>query len=72
MSAEHQVKAEFSLRLIRERFKDDPAMLTQKLDAMKNAIGANPKALDKVELPTIKQQQDVEIKQKEIKAIRNK
>lgn len=68
LSTEHQVKAEFSLRLIRERFKDDPAMLTQKLDAMKNAIGANPKALDKVELPTIKQQQDVEIKQKEIKS----
>lgn len=68
LSTEHQVKAEFSLRLIRERFKDDPAMLEQKLDAIKNAIGANPKALDKVELPKIKQQQDVEIKQRETKS----
>lgn len=68
LSAEHQVKAEFSLRLIRERFKDDPAIMEQKLDAIKNKIGADPTALDKVELPEIKQQQDVEIKHKETKS----
>lgn len=68
LSEEHQIKVELSLRMIRERFKDDPAMLEQKLDAIKNAIGANPKALDKVELPKIKQQQDVEIKQRETKS----
>lgn len=68
LSVEHQVKAEFSLRLIRERFKDDPAMMEQKLDAVKNKIGADPTALDKMELPKIKQQQDVEVKQKEAKS----
>ena len=70
LSAEHQVKAEFSLRLIRERFKDDPAIMEQKLDAIKNKIGADPTALDKVELPEIKQQQDVEIKQRETKTFK--
>ena len=68
LSTEHQVKAEFSLRLIRERFKDDPAMMEQKLDAIKNKIGADPMALDKVELPRIKQQQDIEIQQRESKS----
>ena len=68
LSTEHQVKAEFSLRLIRERFKDDPAMMEQKLDAIKNKIGADPMALDKVELPRIKQQQHIEVQQRESKS----
>lgn len=70
MSEEHQIKAEFSLRMIRERFKDDPALLEQKLDAVKNKIGADPTALDKVQLPKVKQQQDIEIKQRETKTFK--
>ncbi len=68
LSTEHQIKAEFSLRLIREQFKNDPAMMEQKLDAIKNKIGADPMALDKVELPKVKQQQDIEVKQKETRS----
>jgi hypothetical protein len=70
LSEEHQIKAEFSLRMIRERFKDDPALLEQKLDAVKNKIGADPTALDKVQLPKVKQQQDIEIKQRETKTFK--
>lgn len=70
LSEEHQIKAEFSLRMIRERFKDDPALLEQKLDVVKNKIGADPTALDKVQLPKVKQQQDIEIKQRETKTFK--
>jgi hypothetical protein len=62
LTSDQQIKAEFFLRAIEERYKNDPAMLNLKLDEAKNKIGENPAALDKVELPQIKQQQDIEVK----------
>lgn len=63
---EQQLKAEFALMVIQERYKNDPAMLKQKIEDVKNKIMANPMVLDKVELPQIKQQQDIEVKRTEI------
>ena len=37
-------------------------MLNLKLDEAKNKIGKNPTALDTVEVPQIKKQQDIEVK----------
>ena len=62
LTSDQQIKAEFFLRAIEERYKNDPAMLNLKLDEAKNKIGENPVALDRVELPQIKQQQDIEVK----------
>ncbi|HAD80148.1 MAG TPA: hypothetical protein DCF99_13185 [Flavobacteriaceae bacterium] len=62
LTSNQQIKAEFFLKAIEERYKNDPAMLNLKLDEAKNKIGENPAALDKVELPQIKQQQDIEVK----------
>ena len=62
LTSDQQIKAEFFLKAIEERYKNDPAMLNLKLDEAKNKIGENPAALDKVELPQIKQQQDIEVK----------
>ena len=62
MTSDQQVKAEFFLRAIEERYKNDPAMLNLKLDEAKNKIGKNPTALDTIELPQIKKQQDIEVK----------
>jgi phosphopantetheine adenylyltransferase len=63
LTSDQQVKAEFFLRAIEERYKNDPAMLHLKLDEAKNKIEKHPTLLDKVELPTIKQRQDIEVKQ---------
>lgn len=65
LTPEQQVKTEFFLRAIEERYKNDPAMLNLKLDEAKNKIEATPALLDKVELPTIRQKQDIEVKQRE-------
>ena len=62
LTSDQQVKAEFFLRAIEERYKNDPAMLNLKLDEAKNKIGKNPTALDTVEVPQIKKQQDIEVK----------
>ena len=62
LTSDQQIKAEFFLKAIEERYKNDPAMLNLKLDEAKNKIGENPVALDRVELPQIKQQQDIEVK----------
>lgn len=62
LTSDQQVKAEFFLRAIEERYKNDPAMLNLKLDEAKNKIGKNPTALDTVEIPQIKKQQDIEVK----------
>lgn len=62
---EQQLKAKFALMVIQERYKNDPAMLKQKIEDVKNKIMANPMVLDKVELPQIKQQQDIEVKRTE-------
>ena len=65
LTSDQQVKAEFFLRAIEERYKNDPAMLNLKLDEAKNKIGGNPAALDTIELPQIKKQQDIEVKRAE-------
>ena len=39
LTSDQQVKAEFFLRAIEERYKNDPAMLNLKLDEAKNKIG---------------------------------
>lgn len=62
LTSDQQIKTEFFLKIIKERYKNDPAMLNLKLDAAKNKIAENPAALDKVELPQIKQHQDIEVK----------
>nr|CDL66207.1 unnamed protein product [uncultured bacterium] len=62
LTSDQQIKAEFFLRAIEERYKNDPAMLNLKLDEAKNKIGKNPTALDTVEVPQIKKQQDIEVK----------
>ena len=46
-------------------------MLNLKLDEAKNKIGENPVALDRVELPQIKQQQDIEVKISKIIHLKN-
>lgn len=62
LTSDQQIKVDFFLKIIKERYKNDPAMLNLKLDAAKNKIAENPAALDKVELPQIKQHQDIEVK----------
>ena len=44
LTSDQQIKAEFFLRAIEERYKNDPAMLNLKLDEAKNKIGENPVA----------------------------
>ena len=65
MPNEQQLKAEFTLMMIQERYKNDPAMLKQKIEEVKNKIMVNPAILDKIDLPQIKQQQDIEVKRTE-------
>ena len=56
LTEDQKVKTEAMLMMFEEHFKSDPAMLKQKISVLKDKIKANPSVLDKVEMPSIKQQ----------------
>ena len=64
LTEEQKNKVTLYLRFMENHYKNDPAMLKQKMMEVQNKVIEDPTKLDKVELPQVKVEQDIEVKQK--------